>query len=1207
MNNPLLKKIIPHLIAVVIFLVVSILFCKPVLEGNVLSQGDIIGWKGMAQNAFAYKEKNGHFPLWNPNLFSGMPNYQIAMEGKTILPDMVKILSLGMPKPINFFFLAAICFYILCLTLRIRPVIGILGGLAFAFSTYNPVIINAGHETQMLATAFMPLLMAGLICTFEKKYWLGLALTTFGTYQQIGVNHLQISYYFFLVAIAVTISYVYDWIKQKEWKHMAIAGAIVAVSAVVGLAGNALSLKTTSEYAKYTMRGGKDISIEGGTVKAAKTSGLDTSYAFIYSIGKAEISTLMMPNAFGGASNKEMGEGSHVVGKLTAKGVDETQAEQVASRLPRYWGALPYTAGPAYLGIITCLLGLIGFVIVKTPLRWALLAATVLGIFMSWGKYFGSFNTFLFEYLPMYNKFRAPSMAQVIPQFTIGIIAVLALQKILFEERTRELIKADFKRILYVMGGLFAFLALMYLAMDYSSPGDGPLSGYLSEMTKNNDEITRLIFSGLKADRRAMFGGQFLRALGFGVLLLGLLYLYMKDRIKPLIVAIALITISTLELTLVSKEYLGEESYVSPDEITSTNFTPNANDQQLLQDKDPSFRVFNMAADTYNEARTSYFHKSIGGYHPAKLRIYQDVIEKYLSGSPNRTVLNILNAKYFLVQNPQSGEATLIPNPDALGHCWLVKNVKLVSGSVEEIQAIGSTNLKDTAIVDKSFSQLVVQPQWDSASTIKLTKFDNDVMEYEAVCAGPQFAVFSEIYYPKGWNAYVDGKKTEYCNADYVLRGISLPAGKHSIKFAFEPTSYKQGVKNILHRLVLYLDIFPGWFIHGLARSQKNQLTSLMRKVLAIAPYSYLPFYSGGQKFIAQFFEFLAQVTDLTVISVPENDFTLANNYRGIPMLKSSFSRYVDRSLIRKIVALVRKERFDTIIWEHPYFAWLAFRIKRRTGIFTIIHSHNIEFQRFRSTHRWWWPILRKYEKWSFKKADCILFITPEDRGFAIEQWKINEQKCIELPFGMTINSYPTDRLESRQAISEKYGLDKNEKILLFTGALSYKPNLDAVRAIREKINPFLASQPGFRYKILICGKGLPEEMNSLKDEINKNIIYTGFVEDVDTYYKASSVFLNAVQTGGGIKTKMVEAIGFGSTVIATNTAAKGIDARVCGENLITVDDNDWKEFAEKAIERSKEDAVTPPSFYTTYYWKNIIQKLMTSLANRSSRDTVSN
>jgi len=821
MKNQTLKNLLPHAIAIVIFLIVSVIFCKPVLEGNVLNQHDTIGWKGMAQNAFEYKEKNGHFPLWNPNLFSGMPNYQVAMEGKSILPNFPKIFSFGLPKPINFFFLACLCFYILCLVLRARPVVAILGSLAFAFSTYNAVVINAGHDTQMLATAFMPLLLAGILCTYEKKYWLGLALTTYGTYQQIGVNHLQISYYFFLVAVLITLFYLYQWIRNKEWRHMALAAGITISAGLVGIAGSALTLMTTSEYAKFTMRGGKDVEIQGDSVRAAKTTGLDTSYAFVYSIGKSETVTLMMPNAFGGGHSKNLDENSKVVDKLVGRGVNEMNAVQLASSLPKYWGALPYTAGPAYLGVIICILGIIGFVLVRSPLRWGLLAATVLGILLSWGKNFAGFNTFLFEHLPMYNKFRAPSMAQVIPQLAVGVIAVLCLQRILFDERSRDILRAEFKKILYIIGGLFVFLGMMYIAMDYNSPIDKQLLANQWDES-GTDEIGRLIVSGLKEDRRAMFGGQLFRAIIFAALLFGTLYLYMRNALKPIAAAIIITIISTIELTVVSYQYLNEDHYVSPEEYASTNFTPSSVDQQIQQDKDPNFRVFNMAGDAYNESRTSYFHKSIGGYHPAKLRIYQDVIEKYLSGMPNTQILNMLNTKYLITGDPQTQKPSLIPNTEAYGPAWLVKHVKLVDNRVEALKAIGITDLRDTAIVENALANLVVQPQPDTAATIRMIKFDNDAIEYEVNASGPQFAVFSEIYYPKGWNAYLDGKKTEYVNANYILRGLSVPAGRHTIRFAFEPASYKKGTNIMFIASFLVLILFLGGLFMAWRESRKE-------------------------------------------------------------------------------------------------------------------------------------------------------------------------------------------------------------------------------------------------------------------------------------------------------------------------------------------------------------------------------------------------
>ncbi|HYC40098.1 MAG TPA: YfhO family protein [Chitinophagaceae bacterium] len=794
MRNQTLKKLLPHLVALVAFLLVTVIFCKPVLEGNVLNQHDTIGWRGMAQNAFEYKEKHGHFPLWNPNLFSGMPNYQVAMEGKSILPDFTKILAFGLPKPMNFFFLACVCFYILGLVLGARPVVAAFGALAYAYSTYNAVVINAGHDTQMLATAFMPLLLAGILCTFQKKYWLGLALTTLGAYQQIGVNHLQISYYFFIIATLVTIFYVYRWIRAKDWKHLLVSAGITALAAIVGLAGSALLLLTTSEYTAYTMRGGKDLEIAGDSVRAVKTKGLDTSYAFVYSIGKAETSTLMMPNAFGGSHARNLDEKSNVVKKLVGRGVNEMNAAQLATSLPAYWGALPYTAGPAYLGVMICVLGIIGFVLVRSPLRWGLLAATVLGIFMSWGKNFAEFNTFLFQNLPLYNKFRAPSMAQVVPQFTVGIMAVVTLQQLLFNETSRELLREKFRKLLFAVGGLFGLLILLYIGMDYSAPIDQQLLTTKWDES-GNDEIGRLIVSGLKQDRRAMFGGQLLRALGLTLLLLGILYFYMKGWFKRMAAALLVSGITTLELTMISYQYLGEDQYVSKEEFNVSNFSPSAADQQILQDRDPHFRVFNMASDTYNESRTSYFHKSVGGYHPAKLRIYQDVIEMYLSNRPTPGVLNMLNTKYIIVGDPQTRQTSVLPNPEAFGAAWLVKHVSFVENRVEAIKTIGETNLRDTAVVERALSAQVTQPQWDSTASIRLVRFSNDTIDYEVNASAPQFAVFSEIYYPKGWNAYLDGNQVPYVNTNYILRGMPVPAGKHQIRFIFEPSSFRKGYR----------------------------------------------------------------------------------------------------------------------------------------------------------------------------------------------------------------------------------------------------------------------------------------------------------------------------------------------------------------------------------------------------------------------------
>jgi len=366
-----------------------------------------------------------------------------------------------------------------------------------------------------------------------------------------------------------------------------------------------------------------------------------------------------------------------------------------------------------------------------------------------------------------------------------------------------------------------------------------------------------------------------------------------------------------------------------------------------------------------------------------------------------------------------------------------------------------------------------------------------------------------------------------------------------------------------------------------------------MKKVLAIAPYPYLPFFSGGQKFIAQFFEYLGREVDLTVISVAENDFSLAKSYKAIPLLKKSFSRYIDRSLISKLVTLTKQEGFDTLICEHPYFAWLGFAVRKKTGVRVIIHTHNIEYQRFRSTGKWWWPVLKDYEKRSFKKADGLFFISPEDKEFAIKEWGIEAGKCIDLPFGVEIKNYPEDRAICRQLILQKHNIGKDEKIFLFNGLLNYKPNIDALKTILKKINPVLLTHPSFDYKILICGKGLPEEMNSLKEYADRNIIFAGFANSIEPYIKAADVFLNAVISGGGVKTKIVEAIANGTTVISTTTGARGIVKEVCGEKLIIVADNNPDEFVNAIIANADRLIPTPPEYYDYYFYENIITRLI--------------
>ncbi|MGN6163608.1 MAG: YfhO family protein [Flavisolibacter sp.] len=797
MNKGLFQRLLPHLIALVIFLIAALLFCKPALEGQVLQQHDIVGAKAMAHNALEYQKLHGHLPLWNTHLFSGMPNYQIAVEGPRNFFYQDWVRNFGLPKPFSFFFVACVCFYILSIAFRINPYIGIFAALSYAYATYDPVIISAGHDTKMMAMAYAPALLAGIVWLYEKRYWLGFAITALFATMEITANHPQINYYLFIVIAFMTISYLAAWVKRKQWKHTAIALSLAILGAVIGVAYAAVSFFPTYDYSKYTMRGGGTIeTTPNGQVVEKKTTGLDYDYAFSYSLGKAEALTLAMPDAFGGSSSETLADNQKFINALGEKGIPEASAEQVANQLPKYWGGIELgTSGPAYLGAICCLLFVIGLAVLKSHHRWWLLAGVVLSIFMAWGKYFPSFNDFLYHHLPLYNKFRAPSMSLVITQLLVPIMAMLTVQQILFTNKTEEEIKRHTKYVLYAMGGLIVLAALVYMVSDYNSSIDQEI------IKQAGEENGRMFVNAMKSARKAMLGAGLLRLIGFAAFLTALLFLWKRKIVSPLAFIIVLTLVNTVDLFVVGKQYLNENNYVDSEEaFTENNFQPTLADQEILKDTDPHYRVYALTPDRFMSApttnRTSYFHRAVGGYHPAKLRIYQDLIEGQLSKSPlNMDVLNMLDTRYFLIPDQQGNITSVHKNDSALGAAWFIKKLQPVNGPAAEMKALDHFDPKDTAYYNKETEHINTQFTWDSTATIQLTKYDNDTIVYTTNALSPQFAVFSEIYYPAGWNAYIDGKQTDYYKVDYLLRGIPVPAGKHEVVFRFEPTSYTASYK----------------------------------------------------------------------------------------------------------------------------------------------------------------------------------------------------------------------------------------------------------------------------------------------------------------------------------------------------------------------------------------------------------------------------
>lgn len=806
------RDLLPHIIAIAIFLVLAIIFCYPSLSGQVLSQPDIIHWKGMAQNAFEYKAQHGHFPLWNTHLFSGTPNYQTAMDNSEFVPNyFIQILTFGLPNPASYFFLASICFYILAVTFRFNLIIRILISIAFAYCTYNPVIAVAGHETKFLAIALMPALLAGIVLIFKRKYIVGLAVTAIFATLQMRANHVQITYYLFLVIAIMTIAYMIYWIKTGQYKHMLLALGLSLFGGLIGIGNFATVLLTTAEYSTYTMRGGKALEIgeQGEAKEIAHTKGLDNSYAFMWSMHKAEPLQMMMPNAFGGSSAQTFAENEKFAEKLSSAGLPYEAVSQLSQMLPQYWGGLEGTSGPVYIGVIICLLAIIGFVL-KVKHRWWILAATLLGVILAWGKYFG-LNDTLFNILPLYNKFRAPSMALVIPALTLPLMAGISLQALLFnkEINSAEFVQKHFKKILYALGGTIGILLIIYFVNDYGASVDDQLKQMFANPQAGGEAVGASVINALKDARKGLFFSGILRVILFALIIAGMLYLFMKDKLKATALLIILVVINTIDLLAVGKEYMSADHFVTPDELQSQQFTPKPYDQQILQDKDPHFRVFDLAnGDPFQDAITSYHHRSVGGYHPAKLSIYQDLIQAQMSKSLNPGILNMLNAKYIIDQ-----QGNVMTNPNALGAAWFVKHVQFVPNAAVEMNALTHFNPKDTAFAQESFKSVIdAAPVFDSTASIQLTSYSNDEIKYKTSAKTNQFAVLSEVYYPAGWNAYIDGKKTDYAKVNYVLRGLSVPAGEHELVFKFEPDSVKTGnmlivICNTLLLLIMILAV----------------------------------------------------------------------------------------------------------------------------------------------------------------------------------------------------------------------------------------------------------------------------------------------------------------------------------------------------------------------------------------------------------------
>jgi hypothetical protein len=739
-------------------------------------------------------------------MFCGMPAYQIALdaENPVSLGFFYEALSFGLPKPASFFFLACICFYFLALILRCNPYLAIGTALSYAYCTYNPVIIVAGHETKMWAISYMPALIGGILLLFDKKYILGTACTALFATMLIGANHLQITYYALIIIGFMSVAFIVSCIKSKQFKHLFVAGSLAIGAALLGVGVNAITLRTTSEYGKLSIRGGSILAGTDAKVKGNVTqTGLDKDYAFSYSLYKTEPLAMMIPRIYGGSSSLEVDEDkSKAIEKL--REMQPQMAQQLQGYLGAYWGGIGGTSGPPYIGAIICLLGLMGFVVLDGRHKWWILCATVFTLMLSWGKYFEGFNIWMLNNLPAYNKFRAPSMILVVPTLLMTMMAALSLQKIVAAE-DKVAIWDKYKKGLMVVGGMLVFALLVYLSADFTSEGDKALLKQVGDIQDAQQKVAiydsvKSFLSALKEDRKGLFLGDFIRTILFMAAAAAVLWLSIKKKVSALVAVAIISVLAFIDVITIDLKYFNNDKFQDAAEYADASFKQNAIETELLKDKS-NYRVFNVSSgirDAFNgDARTSYYLNSIGGYHPAKLSIYQDLIERQLYNFPNcMPVVNMLNAKYVIQQNPQNGQPLLTPNPDALGNCWFVKAVTFKKTPLEVMNTLTTFNTKDSAVVEDANKDLVKYDAInDSTAKISLVKNENDLVEYTSNSSTAKFAVFSEVYYNAGWKAFVDGKETTIVKTNYALRGLSVPAGQHKITFEFKPDSYYGSLK----------------------------------------------------------------------------------------------------------------------------------------------------------------------------------------------------------------------------------------------------------------------------------------------------------------------------------------------------------------------------------------------------------------------------
>ena len=796
-----IKTYWPDVLVVVLFAVISFAYFFPAdLDGRILYRHDASAGRGAGQEVSEYHERTGKVSRWTNATFSGMPTYQTApsYQSTGVLNQVMKAYHLWLPENVWYVFAYLLGFYILLRAFDFRWHLAALGAIVWAFSSYFFIIIAAGHIWKVMALAYLPPLIAGLVWAYRGKLLRGFCVTALFSAFEIDANHVQMTYYYLFVIAAMVIAYGVDAVRRGQWKGFLRATGVCAAGALIGVLLNLSNLYHTWQYAQESMRGKSELVKKNVTNQTS--SGLDRDYITQWSYGIDETWTLLVPNAKGGAS---------VPLAANAKAMEKADPNfmQIYQQMGQYWGDQPGTSGPVYVGAFVLMLFVLGLFIVKGPMKWALLGATVLSILLSWGHNFMPFTDFFLDYVPMYSKFRTVASILVIAEFTIPLLAMLALKRLVDEPD----LMGKQMRWVYVSFGLTGGIALLFALMPTVFFSDFISAAELEALKGIPADYLAPLESNLRSIREGIFVADCWRSFWIIAIGMALLLLYRYRKLKAEYMVGAMVLLCLIDMWQVNKRYLNDGMFVEKS-VREQAQPMSETDRLILRDKDLDYRVLNLASNTFNENETSYYHKSIGGYHAAKLRRYQDLIDNYIAlemqqlmsalakaggdmtkvkGDSIFPVLNMLNAKYFIVPL-QNNKTVPIQNPYVLGNAWFVDKLNYVNNANQELEALGKLNLRHEAVANARFKTVLGEatPQ-DSTSVVKLTAYAPNQLTYEVKSATGGVMVFSEIYYPE-WTATVDGKPVEIGRADYVLRALKVDKGQHQVVLTFDPKSVKQ-------------------------------------------------------------------------------------------------------------------------------------------------------------------------------------------------------------------------------------------------------------------------------------------------------------------------------------------------------------------------------------------------------------------------------